>query len=137
MENNIKSKYRALFFYSFSACCGWNIELNEDFFRLLFEYVQYLMRNADYDDKCLNRLKNIDLIVYFKKGNDNNLEAFETEGTIEDVLKESINFDMGQNMLKLYNDIGQDKVDIITDLANDFYNYFKTMYLDSIPEMKQ
>ncbi len=131
MEIDYKTKCRCLFVLTLSIYNNANILVDDSFFNLLHSFAR---------DSIFENKKNIDKfykILYFKKTGKYSYGAYETEKTISDLFKELSTIKTMFDLQKLYREIDQKDIDIISDLAMDFINYNEMFYSETIQHFKE
>ncbi len=126
MKNfDLKTKCRAIFINTICLYYNYDIELDENLFNNIHRFAEELLTIDS--SKYLDYLN---LILYFQIDN-HKFKPIETEETLTNLFSILDTIRSLKDMNKLFDDVGQEKVDIITELASLFFKY--TSYLDSIP----
>lgn len=119
---NIKKmlECRALFLQSIAYLNGENIDIDENFNIILESFLEnYFYGNEDY----------FNLIYYFDIDEEGNLTIREEEEWTQE-LNEYLNYfriNNNEKVIAMYNDIGIDDINRISNLASYFINYIMTL----------
>ena len=124
-EFDLKTKCRAIFITSVNVCYDFNVELDGNFFNTLHAFAKELLSidNTKY-------IEYLNLILYFRY-RDGKVESYEDEETIKELFDIIDTIHTFNDVSKLYDEVGQDKVDKITELTNLFISYED--YINQIP----
>lgn len=119
---NIKKmlECRALFLQSIAYLNGENIDIDENFNIILESFLEnYFYGNEDY----------FNLIYYFDIDEEGNLTIREEEEWTQELNKYLNYFRTNNNekVIAMYNDIGIDDINRISNLASYFINYIMTL----------
>ena len=126
MKNfGFKTKCRAIFINSICLYYDYENEIDENLFNSIHNFAKELLtiNPSKY-------LEYLDLILYFKLEN-HEFKPIETEETVASLFNILDTIHSFNDMVKLFDDVGQKNVDKITELANLYLSY--STYLESIP----
>ena len=117
-----KTICRAIFVSSINIYNGYSLDVDENFFNSLHSFCNDLLIN---DSK--KYIDDIDLVIFFKYEN-KKLKAFESEDTIKNLFNVLEKIHTYEDLIKLYDEVGQEVVDRISNLAMMYLEYMDLMY---------
>ena len=123
-NNEYKIKCRAVFFGTISDYYGNMLPIDEYIIGNLMSFVK---------DNFFNYYKEFKLILYYK----NSFEVFENEKTVNETLSFLKTITNENDLLKLYDDVGQNNVMLLSNLAYEFVCFQDSLFHANVPLIKQ
>lgn len=124
-----KTKCRAAFIYTLGIYTNQNIKLNDDLLSSIHCFCNDLLKEDT--NKYIDL---VDTIIYFKFEN-RKFKSFETDETKSDLYNLLEAITSYKTLVKIYDDIGYENVEKISQLAIMFVNYLNS-FLD-VPYYKE
>ncbi len=121
-EFDYRTKCRCIFILTMDLLEGIDTEIDMDFFNQL----RYFF-NEKFKEDFNTYYKYSKLLLYISI-NHGKVEAYENEKTINDLYRLMNIVNNQDNLLKLYNEIDQNDINIISELATEFIEFNDTMY---------